>query len=217
MIGMPGATNGSQALSARLQPYLRPGEDLLWCGRPDPAVFFSSADVKAIPLSLVWLGFAVAIERDAAGSGTQFLLVPDLLVLIGLYLVAGRFVARWITKRRTVYGITESRVLVQVGSSFRESPVKGGSMSVRRSLRGRHATVVFEPFGSYIVRQPGAMTGLPDAATGMPTMRPSSRRRVAPGQITFMDVADPDAMLAAINQAKSALPAGAALAGLAVG
>ncbi|HEY2081094.1 MAG TPA: hypothetical protein VGH53_32615, partial [Streptosporangiaceae bacterium] len=49
MIGIPGATNGDQALAARLQPYLRPGEDLLWCGRPDPAVFFTAADVIAIP------------------------------------------------------------------------------------------------------------------------------------------------------------------------
>jgi hypothetical protein len=217
MIGLPDATNGSQALSERLQPYLRPGEDLLWCGRPDPAVFFSSADVVAVPFSLVWLGIAVAFAKGATGAPQSFRLVADLFVVIGVYLVAGRFVTRWINKRRTVYGITSSRVLVQVSSSFSDSPVKGGSMSVRRSLRGRHATVVFESFGSYIVRQPGAMTGPPDAATGMQTMGPSISRRVAPGQIRFTDVADPDAMLAAINQAKSVLPTGPAFAGPAVG
>jgi len=203
MIGVPEATNGSQALAARLQPYLRPGEDLLWCGRPDPAVFFNSADVIAIPFSLVWLGIAVAIQQGASvlGGPQIFRTVADVFVAIGIYLVAGRFVTRWINKRRTVYGITNDRVLIQVGRSFRESPVKGGSMAVRRRLRGRHATVVFEPFGSYIVTQPGVMTG-----TGMPTSR-----RVAPGQIRFADVANPDAMLAAINQAKSVLPAGQSL------
>jgi hypothetical protein len=203
MIGVPEATNGSQALAARLQPYLRPGEDLLWCGRPDPAVFFNSADVIAIPFSLVWLGIAVAIQQGASvlGGPQIFRTVADVFVAIGIYLVAGRFVTRWINKRRTVYGITNDRVLIQVGRSFRESPVKGGSMAVRRRLRGRHATVVFEPFGSYIVSQPGVMTG-----TGMPTSR-----RVAPGQIRFADVANPDAMLAAINQAKSVLPAGQSL------
>jgi hypothetical protein len=36
-----------------------------------------------------------------------------------------------------------------------------------------------------------------------------SSRRVAPGAIMFSDVADPDALLAAINQAKSAAPPGA--------
>jgi hypothetical protein len=210
MIGMPDATNGSQGAAARLQPYLRPGEDLLWCGRPDPAVFLSRADVVAIPFSLIWLGIAVAIEQgvSAVGAPHLFRLASIVFVVIGIYLVAGRFITRWINKRRTVYGITNGRVLIQAGRSFRESPVKGGSMAVRRSLRGRHATVVFEPFGSYIVHEPGAMTGPPAAGTGMPTMGPSTSRRVAPGQIRFADVADPDAMLAAINQAKSALRLG---------
>jgi len=42
--------------------------------------------------------------------------------------VAGRFVTRWIGKRRTVYGITLDRVLVRSGSTVRDSPVTGGSM-----------------------------------------------------------------------------------------
>jgi hypothetical protein len=46
-------------------------------------------------------------------------------VLIRVYLLAGRYVTRWYGKRRTVYGITTDRILVQRGSSFRESPVKG--------------------------------------------------------------------------------------------
>jgi len=213
MIGIPGATNGSQTLAARLQPYLRPGEELLWCGRPDPAVFFNATDVIAIPFGLVWLGIGVAIQQGASAVGApQLLLLPaDLFVAIGIYLVAGRFIRRWITKRRTVYGITSDRVLVQMGRYFRASPVKGGSMAVRRGRRGRHGTVVFEPFGSYVVSQPGLMTGPPMAGTGVPTIGPLTSRRVAPGQIRFADVADPDAMLAAIDQAKSVLPAGQSL------
>jgi hypothetical protein len=70
---------------------------------------------------------------------------------------------------------------------------------------------VFEPFGSYVVSQPGLMTGPPATGTGMPTMGLPTSRRVAPGQIWFADVANPDAMLAAINQAKSVLPAGRSL------
>jgi hypothetical protein len=66
---------------------------------------------------------------------------------------------------------------------------------------GRHATVVFEPFGSYYVTDT-AMTGPPMADTGVTTMS-TTRRRVAPGSLTFDNVADPEAMLAAINQAKA--------------
>jgi hypothetical protein len=89
MIGIPDATNGNQRVAARLQPYLRPGEELLWCGRPT----------------------------------------------------------------------TELR----------------------------------------------AMTGPPAPGTGIPTMGPPTSRRVAPGRIWFADVANPEVMLAAINQAKSVL------------
>jgi len=199
------------AVAARLQPYLRPGEELLWCGRPDPAVVFSAADVIAIPFSVFWLGFALAWQAGARSIGAppEFGAVGIAFVLIGIYLVAGRFVTRWIAKRRTVYGITGDRVLVQVGSTFRESPVKGGSMSVRRRRNGRHVTVVFEPYGSYVVRESPLMTGAPVSDTGIPAMGMSRSRRVAPGAIRFSDVTDPDSLLAAINQAKSAAPPGA--------
>jgi hypothetical protein len=49
------------------------------------------------------------------------------------------------------------------------------------------------------------MIGIPDATNGSQQLRPPTLRRVAPGRICFADVADPDVMLAAINQAKSAL------------
>jgi hypothetical protein len=196
------------ALTARLQSYLRPGEELLWCGRPDPSVFFVPADVIAVPFSLVWLGIALLWETGVQSSGAPgaFRLAGLPFVLIGVYLVAGRFVTRWFSKRRTIYGITSDRVIVEAGSSVRESPVHGGSMSVRRRRNGRHATVVFEPFGSYYATSAPGMTGPPMPGTGMPTMGTPTRRRVAPGSLVFSDVADPDAMLAAINQAKSARP-----------
>lgn len=196
---------GDPALTARLQSSLRPGEQLLWCGRPDPSVVFVPADIFAIPFSAVWLGIALLWEfgTQSIGAPVAFRLVGVPFLLIGVYMVAGRFVARWLRKRKTVYGITGSRVMVQTGSVFKETPVQGGSMSVRRRRNGRHATVVFEPFGSYYTVGAPSMTGPPMPGTGIPTMGATSRRRVAPGSLVFADVADPDAMLAAINQAKA--------------
>lgn len=203
-------SSDDHAVAARLQPYLRPGEELLWCGRPDPRVIFSVADALLIPFSVVWLGVALAFVAgsQSVGAPPAFRAVGILFVLIGIYLLAGRFVTRWLGKRRTVYGITGDRVLIRAGSSFRESPVKGGSMTVRRR-NGRHVTVVFEPFGSYYTYGPPAMTGAPMPDTGLSAMGPRTIRRVAPGAIAFSDVPDPDALLAAINQAKSAAPPGA--------
>jgi len=196
------------ALTVRLQGYLRPGEQLLWCGRPDPALFFAATDIIAVPFSLVWLGIAVLWETgtQSIGAPAVFRALGVPFVLIGVYLVAGRFVTRWVRKRRTIYGITGQRVIVQTGSTFKETPVQGGSMTVRRRRNGRHATVAFEPFGSYYAYSPPTMTGPPINGTGMPSMTAGSSRRVAPGSLVFADVADADAMLMAINQAKAARP-----------
>jgi hypothetical protein len=206
-IAYPGdaAYPSDPALTALLKPSLRPGEQLLWCGRPDPSVVFVAADIFVVPFSIVWLGVALLWELGAQsiGAPAAFRLVGVPFLLIGVYILAGRFVARYFRKRKTIYGITGERVIVQARSVFRETPVQGGSMSVRRRRNGRHATVVFEPFGSYYTVDAPGMTGPPMPGTGMPTMGAPSRRRVAPGSLVFADVADPDAMLAAINQAKA--------------
>jgi hypothetical protein len=191
------------AVTARLESYLRPGEQLLWCGRPDRSVVFAPTDIIAIPFGVIWLGISLAWEvgAGAVAAPTAVKLVGVPFVLVGIYLIVGRFVVRVIRRRRTVYGITTERVIVATGSSLRETPVRGGAMSVRRRRNGRRATVVFEPFGSYYVTD-AAMTGPPMAGTGVPTMT-TTRRRVAPGSLRFDNVADADALLAAINQAKA--------------
>ncbi len=160
------------ALTARVQSYLRPGEQLLWCGRPDPAVFFAATDIIAIPFSLVWLGIALLWETgtQSIGAPAAFRVLGVPFVLIGVYLVAADSSRGGFRKRRTIYGITGERVIVQTGSTFRETPVHGGSMTVRRRRNGRHATVVFEPFGSYYATSAPTMTGPPMDGSGMPTM-----------------------------------------------
>src|SRR5271165_1462802 len=112
------------ALTARLQPSLRPGEQLLWCGRPDPSVVFVAADILVVPFSLVWLGVAVLWEfgTQSIGAPAAFRLVGVPFLVIGVYMVAGRFVARYFRKRKTIYGITGERVIVQARSVFKETP-----------------------------------------------------------------------------------------------
>ena len=105
-----------------LQPELISGESLLWTGQPNPRIVFHKEDLYLIPFSLLWGGFAIFWEASVAGywgtgarSGTPWILgmiwgVP--FVLMGQYIIWGRFVyAAW-KKRRTYYGVTNRRVLV---------------------------------------------------------------------------------------------------------
>jgi hypothetical protein len=38
---------------SEIQPFLRPGEELRWSGRPDPSVIFNSGDLWLVPFSIM--------------------------------------------------------------------------------------------------------------------------------------------------------------------
>ena len=123
-----------------LQRELTPGESLYWTGQPNPSVVFHKEDAALIPFSLLWGGFAIFWEAGvtgvfAFGNSTSHNPVSWFMalwgipfVLIGQYLIWGRFFyARW-QKRRTYYGLTNRRVIVaqdgrsrQMNSAFLNS------------------------------------------------------------------------------------------------
>ncbi|HEY1629715.1 MAG TPA: hypothetical protein VGF56_00265 [Rhizomicrobium sp.] len=113
------ARNLEQDLNAALDP----GERLLWSGRPQQGVVLRNPDAILIPLSLVWLGLAVAWEIlvfvgdpdvpdefDLWDIGFVFWGIP--FVLVGLYFAFGRFVTDARLRANTIYGLTDHRILV---------------------------------------------------------------------------------------------------------
>lgn len=101
-----------------VQSELLPGESVVWAGKPDPSIVFHKEDSMLIPFSFLWGGFAIFWEASVAGIwghsqrwsfGTLWG-IP--FVLIGQYIIWGRFIyAAWL-KRRTDYAVTNRRVLV---------------------------------------------------------------------------------------------------------
>ncbi len=177
----------------QLEPYLRPGERLLWSGRPDPAVHLTVADVFLIPFGLLWTGFSVFWTFGVAAGGAP---LPSVLfglpfVLFGLYMLVGRFVYKARRKRRTAYGVTTERVLVAVGdASLSDSPVRYQPVAVRRSRSGRHTTAVIGRSG----RWPGPVY----ANTGMEFLDP-----FAGDGVGLYDVADGRGLQLALDRARS--------------
>jgi len=99
--------------SIRIQSELVSGESLLWSGRPNPGVIFHSDDWYMIPFSLLWGGFAIFWEsmalgfwgHNAKGTPPVFMALWGVpFVVIGQYLIWGRFVYDGWLKRRTYYG-----------------------------------------------------------------------------------------------------------------
>ncbi len=115
-----GTINSRAAM--KMQPEMLSGENLHWAGMPNPGVIFHSDDWATIPFTLLWTGFFVFWEANALGywgssarhAGPSWFMVlwgvPFLV--IGQYIVWGRFFHDAWLKRRTYYGVTGRRVLL---------------------------------------------------------------------------------------------------------
>jgi hypothetical protein len=88
-------------------------EQLLWVGRPPRGLILQATDVFLIPFSLLWGGFAIVWETMALADGPWYFgLFGVPFVLVGLYMIVGRF---WIDswqRAGTYYGVTSERVLI---------------------------------------------------------------------------------------------------------
>jgi hypothetical protein len=98
------------------QPDLLSDERILWVGKPETSVIFSSFDFFLIPFSLVWFSFAIFWEFTVISSGAPklFTLWGVPFVIAGLYFVFGRFFYKAWKKTRTYYAVTDKRILVLI-------------------------------------------------------------------------------------------------------
>ncbi len=103
----------------QLQSQLSSGERLLWTGRPRQGLRLVGSDLFLIPFSLLWCGFALFWEYQVISSGGPFLMkiwgLP--FIVVGLYIVFGRFFVDSHIRSRTYYGLTDRRILILTGFS----------------------------------------------------------------------------------------------------
>lgn len=175
---------------------LRPGEQLLWAGRSDPAVLFTGRDAFLVPFSLLWCGFIVFWLTQAISSGAPwfFGLFGSLFALVGLHLLVGRFLVKRHRKQTEAYAVTDRRVFITNGRSTRETGVGRTDRSVHWSKGRTRCSVEWQGgssspfgFGGAGVQQVYANTGL-DGFFG-------------PRTIAFWDVPDGQELIAALDRA----------------
>jgi hypothetical protein len=107
-----------------VQRELRPDERLIWSGTPGRGLRLRPSDALMIPFSLLWGGFAIFWEygvlfgldpsgRASPSAAPIFMRLWGIpFVLVGLYLIVGRFFSDAFVRARTIYAVTDQRIFI---------------------------------------------------------------------------------------------------------
>jgi hypothetical protein len=181
-------------IAESLHSVLERGERLLWSGRPRQGMMLRSSDAGFVPFSLLWCGFAVYWEYIAFSRGAPafFLLWGVPFILVGLHIVLGRFIVDALLRTRTIYAVTDRRVLI-----------------ITQFLRRRRRVLTLEGLSEIdIDDRPGGRGtlsfGRGGGFAGGPVFRgwPGSARYLPPA---FEEIERPDEVLRIIRDAQRAL------------
>jgi len=150
---------------------LDPGERVLWAGQPRQGIYFRASDFYLIPFSIMWGGFAIFWEYSVltnfghgrVGRGGAPIIFPLWgipFVLIGLYMMVGRFFFDAWQRRRIWYGVTDRRALIvrtSLGRKFTSFDLRTiGEVSFQQHSDGT-GTLTFGPAVSVFMQRNRSM------------------------------------------------------------
>jgi hypothetical protein len=145
-------------LSRQLESALESSEHLLWSGAPVTGIRFTMFDWFMIPFSIAWGGFAIIWEVLAISafidsleeSFDLFVLIFPIFgipfVIIGAYMMVGRFIADARERERTYYGITDRNVIIITGKeqNIRVLPLASLHDVMMKARRDGSGTIMLE-------------------------------------------------------------------------
>ena len=136
----------ADSISAQLDP----SERVLWAGQPQQGVMLRGSDAFMIPFSLLWGGFAFywewsVLQSDAPGF---FVLWGIPFVVMGIYIIVGRFFVDAWQRSKTHYAVTSERIMIVDGlfkTTVRSAQLSGLTEMALSEQLGGMGTIAFGP------------------------------------------------------------------------
>lgn len=187
----------NEDINGLIRDELIAGENILWSGKPEQKIFCKN-DLKMIPFSLLWGGFAIFWETEVLKEGKPIFMpiVGSVFVLIGLYIIIGRFFYKAYVKKRTCYYVTNKRLILAKIS--RRTKVKAEYIN---SLKTIDKDIGSDGSGDLIFGDIGFMSSM-YLNTGMDAFAKTKAYGQLP--LAFYDLARADEVSRIINEVKNA-------------
>ena len=90
-------------------------ERLLWADKPASGIKFRSSDIFFTFFSLFWIGFSIFWTNMVMEESIFFALFGIPFILIGVYLLLGRYIVDAISRKNIVYALTDKRIIIKSG------------------------------------------------------------------------------------------------------
>ena len=108
-------------ISSVFRNKLLDGERVVWSGQPGQGIILTGRDGLMIPFSLLWGGFAIFWEASVFRiDHSPFIMklwgIP--FVLVGIYLIIGRFILDAYLRKKIYYAVTNQRILIMRSRPF---------------------------------------------------------------------------------------------------
>ncbi len=101
-----------QGQIAQVQQFLSSDEHVLWQGTPGKGVLLEKIDYFIIPFIIFWLIIPTKVAIVSISMGRIFeALFSVPFFLVGLYLLVGRFIIKKKIMSKTLYTITDKRII----------------------------------------------------------------------------------------------------------
>ncbi len=110
-------------ISDKIKHHMVNGEELLWSGQPDARKIFTISDIIIIPITaiiftavlLTEISFVldIVINNDSSMiSNIVKVFFVLLFLLVSFYITLGRFVYKKYRKKKTLYAVTNKRIII---------------------------------------------------------------------------------------------------------